>query len=64
MPVLVERAADAVRDTRVFVRGNRLTKDESVQPGLPDFLAPGLPADRRLTRLDLGAVADERAATR
>jgi hypothetical protein len=33
VPVIIERPKP--RDTRIFARGNRLTKDASVQPGLP-----------------------------
>lgn len=52
VPVMVERDAPATRDTRLFIRGNRLTRDESVTPGMPDLLAP-LKADHRLSRLDM-----------
>jgi mono/diheme cytochrome c family protein len=50
---LVTRAVEP-RPIRVLARGNWM--DESgdlVQPNVPAFLPPNLPADRRLTRLDL-----------
>ena len=53
VPVMVERGDDAVRDTRVFLRGNRLRKGDSVRPGLPDILPPLVIKGRRATRLDL-----------
>jgi hypothetical protein len=49
VPVMVERHDDARRDTRVFARGNRLTKDEAVQPGIPAIFqspATAKPKDR------------------
>jgi hypothetical protein len=50
VPVMKERKAP--RDTRVFIRGNRATKDVSVQPGLPDILHPPK-KNEKLTRIDL-----------
>jgi hypothetical protein len=52
VPVLLERAPAATRDTRVFIRGNRLTRDEPVRPGIPDITRPPQ-TDRPLTRLDM-----------
>jgi hypothetical protein len=49
VPVMMERHDDAKRDTRVFARGNRLTKDEAVQPGIPAIFrnpSAGQPKDR------------------
>ena len=51
MPVLAERPAAGRRDTRLFARGNRLSKEQSLPPGLPALLAPepdpqAPPADR------------------
>jgi hypothetical protein len=43
VPVMIERPKP--RDTRVFARGNRLTKDESVQPGLPKLFTGINPSD-------------------
>lgn len=52
VPVLVERTPAATRETRVFVRGNRITRDELVQPGIPDLVQP--PAKLgSLNRLDM-----------
>jgi hypothetical protein len=52
VPVFVERHADARRDTRVFRRGNRLTRDEAVQPGLPEVFRSSQSATEPFTRLD------------
>ena len=51
VPVLAERPAAGRRDTRLFARGNRLSKEQSLAPGLPALLAPepdpqAPPADR------------------
>ncbi len=52
VPVMNERSQRAKRATRVFVRGNRLTLDELVQPGIPEVSRP--PQKREgLTRLDM-----------
>jgi hypothetical protein len=40
VPVMVARPAGG-RETRVFARGNRLTKEDVVKPGLPEVFAPG-----------------------
>ncbi len=52
VPVLVERSASAARETRVFIRGNRITRDEAVEPGIPDIARPPA-ASRALNRLDM-----------
>jgi hypothetical protein len=52
VPVMVERSAAATRETRVFVRGNRGTRDEPVEPGIPDVVRPPK-AEGRMTRLDM-----------
>ncbi|MES2996959.1 MAG: PSD1 and planctomycete cytochrome C domain-containing protein [Verrucomicrobiota bacterium] len=39
VPVMVKRYPDATRETRVFAKGNRLTKDKVVHPGVPELLA-------------------------
>jgi len=39
VPVMQEREPSGKRDTRVFARGNRLTKEQSVDPGVPALLA-------------------------
>lgn len=51
VPVLAERQTP--RDTRVWTRGNRLTKDASVQPGVPEKLSPPKPAADRMNRLEM-----------
>jgi len=40
VPVLVQRPADGHRETRVFARGNRMSKGDPVTPGLPAVFAP------------------------
>jgi hypothetical protein len=52
VPVMVERPAAGARETRVFARGNRLTKDDAVKPGLPSLLSSEL-HDAAATRLDM-----------
>jgi len=39
VPVMVERPRP--RETRIFARGNRLTKEDAVSPGLPELFAGG-----------------------
>ena len=36
IPVLRERPAEGRRETRVFIRGNRMTLDKAVEPGVPE----------------------------
>lgn len=52
VPVMVQRADDALRATRVFTRGNRLMPDELVEPGMPELSRPP-EKQRGLTRLDM-----------
>lgn len=52
VPVMVERPEAGRRETRVFVRGNRMTLDELVDPGIPDLVRPPR-TEGRLTRLDM-----------
>lgn len=52
VPVMVERSAAGHRDTRIFARGNRLSKDESVKPGIPSIFKIG-PWDKTSNRLDM-----------
>jgi hypothetical protein len=40
VPVLVERSQPATRDTRVFIRGNRITRDERFNPAFPTSFNP------------------------
>lgn len=51
IPVMQERHAAAMRDTRVFIRGNRMTKDASVKAAIPGIT--GGPEKDGLTRLDM-----------
>lgn len=64
VPVIEERSAAATRDTRVFIRGNRTTRDQSVEPGIPDIMHPPHKSGR-LTRLDLARwlVSDQNPLT-
>ncbi|MCB1133536.1 MAG: DUF1549 domain-containing protein, partial [Verrucomicrobiae bacterium] len=41
VPVMMERFPAAIRETRVFARGNRLSKEHVVKPGLPELLTDG-----------------------
>jgi hypothetical protein len=52
VPILEERPQPALRETRVFVRGNRTVRDERVQPGIPDVVVPPR-TDKPLSRLDM-----------
>lgn len=49
VPVMIEGPP---RETRVFARGNRLSKDEVVQPGVPRALGGGT-ANAAMSRLDM-----------
>jgi hypothetical protein len=54
VPIMVERNRAATRETRVFIRGNRLTRDEPVRPGIPDVVHPPVQDGAgALTRLDM-----------
>ncbi len=47
MPVMRERSDAGRRETRLFIRGNRTTLDEVMQPGIPDlFDGPKNPKNR------------------
>ncbi|TAG11170.1 MAG: DUF1553 domain-containing protein [Verrucomicrobia bacterium] len=52
VPTLIERAPSAQRDTRMFARGNRMTPEQSVLPGIPEIVNPPV-IERRMNRLDL-----------
>lgn len=52
VPVMVERPAGAERETRVFARGNRLSKENPVEPGLPAIFRAGTGA-KTTNRLDM-----------
>jgi hypothetical protein len=49
VPVMMEGPP---RETRIFARGNRLSKDEAVKPGVPQVLA-GSAAAEGMNRLDM-----------
>ncbi len=48
VPVLIERPAAGLRETRVFGRGNRLAKENVVTPGLPAVFTPPSATPTRL----------------
>jgi hypothetical protein len=52
IPVMREFDAAARRDTRVFVRGNHLTRGKLVTPGIPAVFGPA-PGAAPMNRLDL-----------
>ena len=52
VPFMVERMEEARRETRLFIRGNRMTRDELVEPGIPEVTQPP-PSGGRLNRLDM-----------
>jgi hypothetical protein len=52
IPVMQERLPAATRDTRVFIRGNRMTRDAVVKPAIP-ALTGGPQGDKPLNRLDM-----------
>jgi hypothetical protein len=52
IPVMRERQAAATRESRVFIRGNRMTRDAVVQPAIP-VLTGGPQGDAPLNRLDM-----------
>src|SRR5690606_9878811 len=52
VPVMAERDPKFARETRIFDRGNWLTKGELVQPGTPEIFPP-LPDDGVPPRLAL-----------
>ena len=49
VPIMAERPA---RETRVFARGNRLSKEDIVTPGVPSLLA-NRASKEQMTRLDM-----------
>nr|WP_220498351.1 PSD1 and planctomycete cytochrome C domain-containing protein [Rhodopirellula sp. JC639] len=58
-PILLERYPDFARPSRVFDRGNQMTKTDPVDPAIPKFLAPSsgeasaAESESSLTRLDM-----------
>jgi hypothetical protein len=65
VPEMVERPAAAQRETRVFTRGNRLSKEQVVTPGLPGVLAPPGTGAGGMSRLEMarGLVGDRNPLT-
>ena len=53
VPVMRDRAPNARRDTRVFARGNRLTKEHSVKADVPELLKKGYSGGKTANRLDM-----------
>lgn len=53
VPVMRDRAPNARRDTRVFARGNRLTKEHTVKADVPNLLKKGYPGGENANRLDM-----------
>ena len=53
VPVMRNRAPNARRDTRVFSRGNRLTKEHSVKADVPELLKKGYLGGKNANRLDM-----------
>ena len=53
VPVMRDRAPNARRDTRVFARGNRLTKEHTVKADVPNLLKKGYPGGDTANRLDM-----------
>ena len=51
LPGLLQLASDASRSTRLFIRGNRMTRDEEVSAGIPAVSRP--PAKEKMNRLDM-----------
>ncbi|MCH7228969.1 PSD1 and planctomycete cytochrome C domain-containing protein [Haloferula sp. A504] len=47
IPVMLERSEAAKRPTRLFIRGNRMTRGDEVEPGVPSvFGGEGITGDR------------------
>jgi len=53
VPVMSDRPAAGKRETRVFARGNRLTKEQLVKADVPDLLRGNFPKKEEVTRLDM-----------
>jgi hypothetical protein len=53
VPIMRDRSQAAKRDTRVFARGNRLTKEHSVTAGVPKLLINGYQPGENPNRLDM-----------
>jgi len=53
VPVMRDRMKKGERDTRVFARGNRTTKDHPVEADVPELLRQGFKGGEDANRLDL-----------
>ncbi|MEI6713660.1 MAG: PSD1 and planctomycete cytochrome C domain-containing protein [Verrucomicrobiota bacterium] len=52
VPILAERSSGGLRANRMFIRGNRLTPGDDVEPGIPEVSRPPQKQDG-LSRLDM-----------
>jgi len=53
VPVMRDRSKGAERETRIFDRGNRMTKADLVKADVPELLRDGFEADKEADRLDM-----------
>lgn len=53
VPVMRDRMPDSKRDTRVFARGNRMSKEHPVKADVPELLKTGYPGGENANRLDM-----------
>ena len=53
VPVMRDRMKSGQRETRVFARGNRMTKEHTVKANVPDLLQKGYQGGENGNRLDL-----------
>ena len=53
VPVMADRPAAGKRETRLFARGNRLTKEQVVKADVPDLLRGNFPKKEEVNRLDM-----------
>ena len=53
VPVMRDRPANGKRETRLFTRGNRMTKDQIVKGDVPDLLRGSFSKNDNVTRLDM-----------
>ncbi|MFK7851957.1 MAG: PSD1 and planctomycete cytochrome C domain-containing protein [Akkermansiaceae bacterium] len=53
VPIMRDRSKSGRRDTRVFARGNRMTKEHTVKGDVPDLLKRGYEGGENATRLEM-----------
>ncbi len=53
VPVMMDRPTEGKRETRLFARGNRLTKEQLVTADVPDILRGDFPKKKEANRLDM-----------